>query len=77
VTAPAFRAQPSLLRFFEQHRLPIAADCRAGTCGQCRLKLVEGDVAWTVQPESDPGAGHILACCTVPRNDLRLLRVCA
>ncbi|MEX2164497.1 MAG: 2Fe-2S iron-sulfur cluster-binding protein [Sulfuricaulis sp.] len=70
--APAFQAQSSLLCFFEQHKLPIAADCRAGACGLCRLRLVEGEVAWTIPPETDPGPGQILACCTVPRGDLRL-----
>lgn len=70
--AHTFQGEPSLLHALESWGIPVKADCRAGECGACRLKLLEGEVA-DCQPSLYPlPPGEVLACCKVPRSSLRL-----
>jgi len=52
----------------------LPSDCRAGHCGACRLTVAEGRTRWLVPPEYPVAGNEILACCTVPESDLRLVR---
>lgn len=69
-----FAGQPSLLAAFEDWQLPIDAECRAGECGACRLRLVAGEVADCQASHCELPPGEILACCKVPRSPLKLAR---
>ena len=45
--------------------IEIESSCRAGTCGTCKVKLLEGRVTMEVEDALDPGEkeqGIILAC---------------
>lgn len=67
-----FQGQPSLLAALLQAEVPIAYDCRNGSCGSCTVQVLAGDCTAVLTPERAPPAGHVLACCTVPRSDMRL-----
>jgi ferredoxin-NADP reductase len=56
----------SLLELAEARGLSPAFSCRSGTCGSCRTRIVEGDVAYENEPEFKPAAGEALLCCAVP-----------
>ncbi|MBX9826794.1 MAG: 2Fe-2S iron-sulfur cluster binding domain-containing protein [Xanthobacteraceae bacterium] len=52
----------------------LAHDCQLGGCGTCRIRLLEGAVAYdelplALTPEED-AAGYALACQARPRSDL-------
>lgn len=57
----------SLLDFAEAQGLTPDFSCRAGVCGTCVTRLIDGAVDWTDDPLDPPPEGHILLCCTRPR----------
>lgn len=71
----AFTGQPSLLAAFEEWGVPLEAECRAGECGACRLRVLHGEVADCQPSQCTLPPGEILACCKVPRSSLTLARV--
>jgi ferredoxin-NADP reductase len=68
----AFSGHASLLDALEDAGVSLPSDCRTGTCGQCRLNLLSGQVWPLVQAEFAVSSGQILACCCVPQSDLTL-----
>lgn len=67
-----FKKLPSLLHGFERERVEIRTECRTGTCGECRMKLLKGDVRWLIPPELKLNKNEILACACIPKSDLEL-----
>ncbi len=63
-------ADGSLLDLAEKQGLALPAGCRAGVCGQCRQKLVMGEVAYLSSLEADLDDGDVLLCCAVPISDV-------
>lgn len=63
----AWDGSASLLDFAEAQGLEPAFSCRAGVCGTCVTRLIEGAVDWTEDPLDTPPEGHILLCCTRPK----------
>jgi ferredoxin-NAD(P)+ reductase (naphthalene dioxygenase ferredoxin-specific) len=62
----------NLLAALREQDIPISYSCTAGRCGTCRCKVVEGNVADTVNPGHiiDAGGGQtILACTSVVTGD--------
>jgi ferredoxin-NAD(P)+ reductase (naphthalene dioxygenase ferredoxin-specific) len=61
----------NLLATLREHEVPISYSCTAGRCGTCRCKVVEGNVADTVNPGViDAGEGrYVLACTSVLTGD--------
>jgi ferredoxin-nitrite reductase len=59
-----------ILEVAEKAGLDLDSNCRAGTCGTCKQKLVSGEVKYDGEPsaltESDRAAGFILACSARP-----------
>ncbi len=53
-------------------RIQVPYDCRGGSCGQCRLKLVSGQCQTVLQPEFDVAADEILSCCVQAQSPLQL-----
>ena len=49
-----------------KHNIDIPHDCRAGSCGTCRVRLVEGEVEGGQAGES----GYVLACQCAVRSDI-------
>ena len=68
--------QHTLLEQAENAGVPVANSCRAGFCGACKVKLLEGEVT-----QSDSAAlfddereeGMVLACCCVPKTDVKVI----
>jgi ferredoxin-NADP reductase len=68
----AFSGHASLLDALEDGGVFLPSDCRTGTCGQCRLNVLSGQVRHLVQAEFAVSASQVLACCCVPQSDLTL-----
>jgi ferredoxin-NADP reductase/ferredoxin len=63
----------SVLEAAEAIGVDIDYSCRAGTCGTCKVKLLEGAVTMAVEEGLDPGdkaRGYILACQAKSTGDL-------
>lgn len=69
-SAPATAGQ-TLLDTAEAHGLGIPSLCRAGVCGTCRTRVVEGQVDCDggILDAEDRAAGYVLACVASPRSD--------
>jgi ferredoxin-NADP reductase len=71
-----FQGEPSLLHAMEAWGIPVEADCRAGDCGACRMRLKRGELRECQAPTPDArrhlGAGQFLACCVAPATDLEI-----
>lgn len=71
-TSKAVTAAPgqTLLDAADAQGLEIPSLCRAGVCGTCRTKVVEGDVACEggILDQDDRAAGYVLACVASPRS---------
>jgi ferredoxin-NADP reductase len=66
--------EPSLLATLEIHDLAPESECRAGTCGRCRLRLLEGRVKWLLDTDLALARDEILPCVCLPEGDIRLAR---
>ena len=56
----------SLLELAESRGLSPEFGCRGGSCGTCRVRIVDGAVAYAVQPDFKVGDSEALICCAVP-----------
>lgn len=61
-----------LLDLAEEHGIEVAYGCRSGSCGDCKLKVLEGEV----EAETDEGltkeeiaAKFVLSCVAVPKTN--------
>lgn len=70
------RADEPLMNALERAQVAIPAQCRSGTCGACRTKLVHGQVVraagFALRP-SDQQEQYIHACVSHPVSDLTLV----
>ena len=62
----------SLLDFAEQHHVALPSGCRAGNCGACETRLLEGSARYPRNPAFTPAAAHCLPCVAVPASDITL-----
>jgi len=62
----------SLLDFAERHGIEVESGCRAGGCGSCETRLLEGTVQYDHAPDHDVAAGHCLLCVGRPSSALVL-----
>lgn len=62
----------SLLDFSEAAGLQPEFSCRAGVCGTCACRLLEGEVTWVAEPLDSPPGGEVLLCCVQPKGDVVL-----
>src|SRR6185369_17339444 len=56
---------------------PVAYACKAGSCGSCLLRMVEGSVPARAQAglkDSWKARGYFLACVCIPENEIELSR---
>lgn len=56
----------TLLDLAEQNGLSPSYSCRAGNCGECRAKVIRGDVSYLFEPSYRVEEGEALICCSVP-----------
>nr|WP_315414506.1 hybrid-cluster NAD(P)-dependent oxidoreductase [uncultured Pseudomonas sp.] len=65
--------QHPLLRQAEQAGVQLPYGCRAGFCGQCKVRVISGRVdqqSATALSAEEQLSNHVLACCAVPLTDL-------
>jgi ferredoxin-NADP reductase len=60
----------NLLAFAERHAVAVDSGCRAGSCGACETRLIDGQVAYAEPPDHDIAPGHCLLCVGTPRSAL-------
>lgn len=70
-----FAGHASLLDAMEGQGLAMQADCRTGSCGRCLVAIEQGQAMHRIAPEYEVPAGHVLACCAIPKTDLCLRAV--
>jgi ferredoxin-NADP reductase len=58
----------SLLAFAEAQGLQPPFSCRAGVCGTCMCRLLEGEVSYEVPPTATVAEGSVLICISRPRS---------
>ncbi|SUG33924.1 Flavodoxin reductases (ferredoxin-NADPHreductases) family 1 [Salmonella enterica subsp. arizonae] len=63
--------QQVLLEQLENQGIRIPYSCRAGICGCCRIRLLEGEVS-PLKKSAIGDDGTILSCSCVPKTALRL-----
>jgi uncharacterized protein len=59
--------QESLLDFAEAQGLSPDFSCRAGLCGTCACRLLEGEVSYVVPPTAAVAPGSVLVCIARPK----------
>jgi ferredoxin-NADP reductase len=62
----------SLLEFGEAAGVAMPSGCRAGSCGECMMRIRTGSVATVKQPGIAIPAGHCLTCISTPDGTLVL-----
>ena len=62
----------NLLETLEQHKYQLNYHCRAGFCGACRCKLLEGQISYLQEPLAFVRKGEFLPCCSVPVGDIKI-----
>ncbi len=65
----------NLLDFAEAQGLAPSFGCRAGACGTCHTRIIEGEVTYPLAPASPPPDGEVLTCCAVPASPRVVLDV--
>jgi NADH oxidoreductase Hcr len=63
----------NLLAALEEQQIPVAAACRTGVCGSCKVKVLDGVVTHGAQStlgEEDRAEGYALACCCSVHSDV-------
>lgn len=68
-----FQPDETVLEASERVDVNIDYSCRVGTCGECRVKLLSGEVDMETEDGLEPGdeeQGIILACQAKPESDL-------
>jgi len=77
-TGQSFEAEDgeSLLAAALRGNIALAHDCQLGGCGTCRIKLIEGSVAYKETPfaltPEEEREGFALACQAMPTSDLSI-----
>ena len=61
---------PSLLHCASRNEVGIDSGCRAGSCGACAVRMLEGKVRYTRDPQFRTKGSEILPCICVPETDL-------
>ncbi len=65
----------TLLAALEAHKLPVNAACRAGVCGSCKTRILEGEYTTTSTMTLSPAEieqGYVLACSCQLQGDITL-----
>jgi len=65
-------ASGTLLEAAEAAGIQIESGCRAGSCGTCLTAVIEGEIGYIEDPDSDVEKGSCLTCIAVPKSKLRL-----
>jgi ferredoxin len=59
----------TLLELAEANGLSPEFNCRGGTCGTCRTRIVQGAVSYESEPAFHVADDEALICCAMPAAD--------
>jgi ferredoxin len=62
----------NILDVAERAGIPISFDCRAGSCGSCKVGVVSGKVKETIRTNYKCAPGSCLTCSCLPETDIVL-----
>jgi ferredoxin-NADP reductase len=62
----------SLLEFAEAAGIALASGCRAGSCGECLVRVRSGEITTLKRPGFTVPENHCLACISAPAGELVL-----
>lgn len=62
----------SLLELAEANGIALESSCRSGNCGECLLRLAEGNVQYDQTPECDRTSDQVVMCVARPTSDLAI-----
>lgn len=68
-------SEGSVLEFAEKNGVMPDFGCRGGACGCCETRLLEGDVTYFEEPSYEPEEGHVLLCCSRPKEGIEQLKI--
>jgi ferredoxin len=60
----------SILEALESQKVQAEYQCRQGFCGLCQVKLLDGEVEYTMEPIAYTNESNILPCCCKPASDI-------
>ncbi len=60
----------SLLEALLVKQIPVPNECHSGSCGLCAVKICQGSVRQTLQPEAAVKDGTVLSCCVQASSDV-------
>lgn len=63
-------SHPSLLGCADKNQVVMESGCRTGACGSCVVRLLNGKVRYTREPQYQVKQNEILPCVCVPESDL-------
>ncbi|MCW2258401.1 uncharacterized protein YcbX [Providencia alcalifaciens] len=63
--------QEVILEQLESKGVSLPYSCRAGICGQCKVKLIEGEIT-PLKQSAIKDDGYILTCSCIPKSALKL-----
>jgi ferredoxin-NADP reductase/MOSC domain-containing protein YiiM len=72
LSVPWAATYASLLELAEACDVPVRWSCRTGVCHNCECAVVDGDLAYAIEPVDRPSDGRTLLCCAVPKSDVVL-----
>ena len=67
-----YQYEPSLLDTMEAQEIQAPYNCRAGYCGCCKVRLLEGEVSYTDEGMVDLQDDEILTCICVPKTHIEI-----
>ncbi|NRA21212.1 MAG: 2Fe-2S iron-sulfur cluster binding domain-containing protein [Oceanospirillaceae bacterium] len=67
-----YQYEPSLLDALETQEIQAPYSCRAGYCGSCKVRLLEGEVSYTDEGMVDLQADEILTCICIPATHIEI-----
>jgi uncharacterized protein len=62
----------SLLELAEEHDVPMEFGCRAGSCGTCKVAVIDGGVDYPIKPDFDIELGCCLTCLAKPKGNITI-----
>jgi ferredoxin-NADP reductase len=65
-----FDGYSTLYQALEDLQFPLGGECKAGSCGNCKLKIKSGNVCYLVTNSIALEQDEILPCCAIPTEDI-------
>ena len=67
-----YQYESSLLDSLEAQEIQAPYNCRAGYCGCCKVRLLQGEVHYTDEGMVDLKDDEVLTCICIPKTHIEL-----